>query len=743
MRAIADAFGELATNPNRSTHVRAWITDEGGNLLPENVATGTDTSSNTTGFTARASATLVSTTSEAWEQSRALEVQGTATGDGFSTNAVAAEDSQTYAGSVYLRSQSGVKEVRVWVRDVANATDGTFVDVKIRDDMWTRVGATHTVGLSATVSLVVESRDGSFNFYADGLKLEQGTAPSKWTEKATEWLVNLADYLDENWIREASWSHASREIAGAARLVLQRAVRGDDLSMSPRRGDSLVNFDDTGASSPLLRMAKLMWFEVQIGPEGEPSDPDGTWVEVFRGRIDKISLGSSRRPVITLELRDLAGQGLVDYWSREERPQAGAAPSGWYEDLTWPDAIEDVTQAVLDGVIGQNIAPTLYVSGVIGWSKNEPLPDNPLVKIEPLGPFLQNLAHSLGHEIRFVWNDGAEEWRLTWIVPDRTTIAADETFARSFYRIEKWESEIENIRTAIGAVYTDETDGYERKRLEARNSESYVLFGDRYGLASEDSIGPVDTTSEAQDFLDNLLDDFSVPGDLVTLSVPLYPWVELGDRIGAGGPNQFDEDTLVGVVQALEHTVGNGAGRTTITMLEVDTVNAVAAIFHRRRARQQGAFAFPGVARVPSFVQALQAVRTSVYRSAAQVITSGSDTTVQFDTKDDDRQGNFDTTSHEFTAPYDGIYIVSSVLLFSAGAAGEKYSARILRNGSTEVAGSEQTSTKLGSIAVSVSAGVTLTAGQRLTVEVNQDSGSNKSLTGGKGASTLTVTRIR
>lgn len=187
-------FGQRDDSPTKSTSATRPGTKFGvgsiaieravANLYSSNVATGTDTSSNTTGFTAKgAGVSITSSTAQAWQGSRSLKIDTNgAIGDGAQAQLTGLTNAQPHVGVVYLRSDSGDQDVKVYLNDADNGA-GTAQDITITDSEWARVEVTQTCGVTGTMEVVVESRTATtFTFYADGWMLEENFFAATWVD---------------------------------------------------------------------------------------------------------------------------------------------------------------------------------------------------------------------------------------------------------------------------------------------------------------------------------------------------------------------------------------------------------------------------------------------------------------------------------------------------------------------------------------------------------------------------------
>lgn len=167
------------------------IAIDGGctNLLSSNVATGTDTSATTTGFSAVDSAAISTSTTYSWQGSRVLKVIAdsavNAIRSGAKTDAIAVSNLTAYAGSVWVKAASAVS-VRAYLRDETNAIDGTAVTVALAASTWTRIDnllvTTGAAGSTLSLYVLEETADSGITFYCDGFQIETGSYSSAWVD---------------------------------------------------------------------------------------------------------------------------------------------------------------------------------------------------------------------------------------------------------------------------------------------------------------------------------------------------------------------------------------------------------------------------------------------------------------------------------------------------------------------------------------------------------------------------------
>jgi predicted phage tail component-like protein len=144
------------------------------NLLSDNVASGTDTLSATTGFTVNnAGTTISSDTTEYWQGSRSFKTvcDGTLTVQGAITAVTPyVVPGKTYTASVYLK---GTGIIDFGIGSTFNA------DITLTST-WTRYSVTTTYTSGAWYILMLANNNTVATFYADGLQLEEGSVAKAW-----------------------------------------------------------------------------------------------------------------------------------------------------------------------------------------------------------------------------------------------------------------------------------------------------------------------------------------------------------------------------------------------------------------------------------------------------------------------------------------------------------------------------------------------------------------------------------
>ncbi len=243
------------------------------NFLTENQATGTDSLTNTTGFTASTAnasygdppgtGVLSSSTTMAWQGTRSLKMVGT--GSGFNGDSAAMTilslAAGTYTASVYIRTAAGQGSAGMYWRILRQAgVTTTGATVTAVEASWTRVTVTFTIAAPVNVQLNVGGLTaGALTYHFDGFQLEVGSSATTWisptpvvtpqviwrTYDAALTLLTTYAYITANWGADTRlWCFALTATAGQPYLVV------GDASFWAFATDSTVSTDGTTPEVP-------------------------------------------------------------------------------------------------------------------------------------------------------------------------------------------------------------------------------------------------------------------------------------------------------------------------------------------------------------------------------------------------------------------------------------------------------------------------------------------------------------
>jgi len=435
---------------------------------------------------------------------------------------------------------------------------------------------------------------------------------------------DLTTYPGQNLVNGASWREDIDSPGLAGEVTLAREV--ELLSLSPLMADSPLNkgFNPSASSAPLIDPGRELKIETAVVPDGmEPVS--GDWQLVCHGYIDKVNWGQSP---MTIEFRGLHAK-LQDTFIETERvyayaqgvnatkgvrifetstayvlnelvmPTEGKRNGHFYKvttagtsatsEPTWPTGSGSTVssggvtfteqgsgstsagttlEAVMQQILNDNLTspPTLSVPASPGWAIRWYKQDR-----VSLWDALQALANQQGLDLRYRYDSGTTSFKLTLTVPDRTKTTADRTFGEDEkFEISKLEVDIAFIRNVIRVIYSDSSsldpqNNPIRKIYEATDSASVTRYGRRFMEVAESSASNIDTSTEAQTFANAMRDDLATPLADQSVTLPYFPFVELGDLYAFSPTNSLHYSTEQKLaVVGYEHSFDGATGRTNL-----------------------------------------------------------------------------------------------------------------------------------------------------------------------------------
>ncbi len=351
-------------------------------------------------------------------------------------------------------------------------------------------------------------------------------------------LRDMADHLGRNWIKSITWSDdIDRQVQDAQ---IELALAHHNITLSPF-ADSLANIPGN-----LIEPGRLMTIETAVVPHVRgPHSTD--YKEVFRGYIDSVKPGTKNS--LKLKARDL-GKRLQDAWieSDEARYAAGT------------DTLAEVAmQAVLN-----EWAPgtTLYTPVSPGWVIRDWGPNS-----QPVLAALNAIAGQIGWIVRYKWDEGTAQWRLTFYEPDRTKTVNDWTvpLVKEVKHIETADTD---VRNRVRVWYSDSsvtvgTPEERRKEIVREDAASITKYGRRYAEISEAATSEIDTAAEATSLAEAVLNDLKEPKAEASVVIPYDSRPETGDLVGIPAQRPlFDQDQSLAVV-GVKHTINSSRLATT------------------------------------------------------------------------------------------------------------------------------------------------------------------------------------
>ncbi len=441
---------------------------------------------------------------------------------------------------------------------------------------------------------------------------------------------DLTTYAGVNVLKSVQWSEAASEPHRTADVTLTREVF--KLSYSPWVGASAINrgFVHTASPVALLQLTREFRIDAAVVPMGrEPAS--GDWLTVFRGRIDNVDPGGGE---LKFGGRDLAGR-LADQQIKRElvyclaeysgaspalRPwepgmvatvgdfvlpaSRGASDSGQGKffqcttagttansEPTWPGAgtvadgtavwtyrgatqtlgrpVQQVIQAILDSArsTGEASVP-VYTPTSPGWAVREFLQGR-----DKAFAAVRALAAQIGWDLRFKWDGGTSDFRLTLFEPDRAKTTADLTFtAAQFETPQKFEQDVENIRNAWTIKYSDSADLWpdgspKRKEITVTDAASIAKYGELWAEIAEGNASNIDTSTEATKMVQAALSDCAEPeADFSVSLTGGFPWVEVHDLYSFDADGRVFDSAQKMAVTKFSQSFSDGRLRTTLEL---------------------------------------------------------------------------------------------------------------------------------------------------------------------------------
>jgi hypothetical protein len=159
------------------------------NLWAGNVATGTDTSSNTAGFTAVTTGAIASSTVAKWQGARSLRLITTGSGQGVQTDGIACSNGQAYTATFRYGGSAVLLTATLKSNGVTLATK-TFTPSATAWGLMAISG----VASGVTGLQVVITAAGAGTFYFDGFQIEATAFHTPWVAASRGGLAGLLSY---------------------------------------------------------------------------------------------------------------------------------------------------------------------------------------------------------------------------------------------------------------------------------------------------------------------------------------------------------------------------------------------------------------------------------------------------------------------------------------------------------------------------------------------------------------------
>ena len=574
-----------------------------------------------------------------------------------------------------------------------------------------------------------------------------------WVDRGDGTFIDLTDFIDENWIVSIDTTEGIDQPIASATVRVLRQI-GEAKSLSPLMRASQANLQ-TGAYVAALKIGRRMYITSALAPVGEDAL---TYQRAFDGYIQSIATGGENE--LVLECGDRAGLELKDTMIETETGYGDVDPTVL---IDVEEIMAGVTLAgtAAGSILGDNLSvgygpdqatvalrvPTSPSYGV--WQKEGALLGK--LKRMPVFDALRGLADQIGWDVRYLWHDATETYKLTLFTYDRTKVTPDVTIApEEVIGSASISQDISKVRNKVRSVWEDSTAGMAQTYEVTEDTASRDEYGRRSIHIPKEFTVSLDTLAEIQAFNTAILSDLAWPKWEVTFTVRHRKALELGDLIAleADGVNH-DIDLHLGVI-GLRNTWEEG-GRNGTTEVTAAGAESDEAAIDKVTGRIKGWFDVEaGKGRFPMVSQDVaRVVYLRAYRiTAGQSITNDVDTTVICNTEKWDMAGAYNTTTGVFTAPFGGEYEFDVGATLASVSSGCTVLGWLLTSTSKRLDGQPQSNNTYNdatplSVTVSVKGRLTLASGETVAFHVQHDDDAARSTTVGEAYTWFNATCIQ
>jgi hypothetical protein len=323
-----------------------------------------------------------------------------------------------------------------------------------------------------------------------------------------------------------------------------RRDNGPTLSLAPLRTDSTLNvLDDNVTYAPAIDVGRAITWESATTPVGT-APVSGDWKLIFSGNIDDVDWEQSPMKVTA---RDL-GFDLADTWIEDEVSYSAIG------------SLESGIQRQLDNTFGVGVKP-LNTPVSPGYALNAFKQ-----QVQSVEDAIEALEQLIGWDVRYRWDNGTNQFKLTLSDPGRATVVPAYTFGPSrVLSVRKLGFKKTSVRNVIIVSYKDVTTGT-RQTITVSDATSITRYKRQVLLITEPDDSPVNSSVEATTMGNNALADLKDPK--ADLEVEMLFWwpAQLNDlyRFSANG-RHFNSNQDLAVV-GIQHHVSMNQQRTTLTL---------------------------------------------------------------------------------------------------------------------------------------------------------------------------------
>jgi hypothetical protein len=324
-------------------------------------------------------------------------------------------------------------------------------------------------------------------------------------------LQSMRDFFSQDFQIACDFGDSIDSECSDAVIKLFRA--NHDFSLAPLAEASILNFNAAGSYDPLLFLTREVVISARYAAGENAAALD--WIEMFRGYIDDIDWASQE---IVINCRDKFSR-LQDTWIEEETI---------YSDPDTPEVLEVVLQEIIDDWVAS--PPTLEVPVTPSY-----LIGDFVATKQSVAKQLILLVDQIGWRIKYLWDEGASEFQLKLVEPQRTKTSSDFTFGQAdYYDITQLGVNIAGVRNAITIFYPDASDLDSEgtpisKPVTSESPTSIALYGRRWMGITEKATSIIDTDAEAEAMADAIVNDLKFPIMEKIVTMPFFAFVELDD----------------------------------------------------------------------------------------------------------------------------------------------------------------------------------------------------------------------
>lgn len=381
--------------------------------------------------------------------------------------------------------------------------------------------------------------------------------------------IDLSARAGYDWIRSVEIRESVDDATAKATVELFPFAGQGDVSCSPFVNGGLFNF----ASGVYVAYGQLLlpYKKIRISLAVTATDAapaTGDYVLSFTGRIASVEVSDK---AVTLQCEDHFADLQSLFVETTEVTYARNAGVN--------DALEDVIQALLDdwdnglGVTLWSVNGTLMTPFNAGDSPAWNLLPTKSDRI-PVADAIRRLVDMIGWDIRYRYLSAASDRVLVLSEPDRAKAAADATFAMSQILDFRATMSLGAIRNAVVVGYYAGVKTIRKSYpadpasapTTADGTTSVTNFGRRYFELNEEASSEIDTATEATAMAQAIEKDLALPDAQVSLTVPLYPHLELQDGVGITGDNLLISTRTILGVDAIIHRVDASGGQTSLLL---------------------------------------------------------------------------------------------------------------------------------------------------------------------------------